>query len=437
MLFSLSSCNNFLSEKSDLTLANPTTLQDLEALLHNVSVMNMNYTMSLGEAVSDNIYLSESSWSSLSYNEERESFIWVPVPLNSFFWPMNYYKILTANVVLAHIDLVEHATTAQKNQVRAAALFFRALNHFDLLQLYSIAYDPAKADTEPGVVLRLGSDMDEKLKRNTQAECLQQIEQDLLQALDLLSINKQRFPLEVARCSVYALLVRYYLMIADFEKAEENADHCLAIQNDFLDYNIIDEGSYPFQHNNVEIIFSYTSDGSPILSEGNGRIAPELFALYSETDRRKALFFTHSALDSLYQFTGDYFKSATRLRFNGTTTPEILLSKAECAIRQDRAAEVVPELYRFLAHRYSKVEVDLTAMDDTELLHFVLLERRKELVFRGLRWFDIRRLSPEESGVDQITRSFGQPRHRISNAEIKAFRFIIPKEITDISGIEP
>lgn len=34
-------------------------------------------------------------------------------------------------------------------------------------------------------------------------------------------------------------------------------------------------------------------------------------------------------------------------------------------------------------------------MNNNELLHKIILERRKELVFRGLRWTDLRRLNKE------------------------------------------
>ena len=75
-----------------------------------------------------------------------------------------------------------------------------------------------------------------------------------------------------------------------------------------------------------------------------------------------------------------------------------------------------------------------TASDPTEALALILQERRKELLMRGLRWMDIKRLNEEGAGISLsrrlnsqlITLSPGDPR----------FALPIPEDVIALSGMQ-
>lgn len=58
------------------------------------------------------------------------------------------------------------------------------------------------------------------------------------------------------------------------------------------------------------------------------------------------------------------------------------------------------DLNYLLIKRWKKgTYVPLTATDATDAVSKILAERRKELLFRGLRWMDIKRLNKDGAGI--------------------------------------
>ncbi|MGE8425864.1 MAG: hypothetical protein ACN6PI_23705, partial [Sphingobacterium siyangense] len=67
-------CNEFLSEKPDRSLAIPSTLKDLQALLDNDGALNSE--PNTGEISSGDFYLTQADWASLSSESNRRAYIW-------------------------------------------------------------------------------------------------------------------------------------------------------------------------------------------------------------------------------------------------------------------------------------------------------------------------------------------------------------------------
>lgn len=432
----LMGCSDFLDEKSDKKLAVPTTIQDLEALLNYAAQMNFGGGAILSEVASDNLTLTDDIWSAVTREEDRAIHIWQFIPLNISYWATPYQRVLNANVVLENVDDINEYDESRRNRVKGMALFYRALSFFDLLQIFSSSFDPETTTNVPGIPLRLSGDVDEKLHRNTQYECLKQIEDDLLNAQMLLGKWTPSHPTQPSGAAVCALLSKYYLMKKDYEKSLQFAELCLEIKNDLLDYNTFEEGRYPFEKYNEEVLFYITADGATMMSESRARVSPLLYEMYTGDDRRKQLFFSKNA-DGYYVFTGDYSRNNTDAKFCGLTTAEVWLTKAECNIRLDKKEDAIEDMHYFLQHRYLTINHHLEDMDKENLLQFVLKERRKELVFRGVRWFDLRRLSREELSLESITRTLNGQEYSISLAELKSFRFSIPQAVIDITNMEP
>jgi len=88
--------------------------------------------------------------------------------------------------------------------------------------------------------------------------------------------------------------------------------------------------------------------------------------------------------------------------FAGIATDEVLPIHAKAAARTNRVPIAVYDINRLLLKRWRKDKVYpvFSSSSTEETLNFVLNERRKELVFRGLRWTDIRRLNLEGRNIN-------------------------------------
>jgi len=69
-----------------------------------------------------------------------------------------------------------------------------------------------------------------------------------------------------------------------------------------------------------------------------------------------------------------------------------------------------------------------TAADATDALNKILVERRKELLFRGLRWSDIRRLNVEGANIT-LTRNIRGTLYTLPPNDIRSVMLISLGEI--------
>ena len=93
---------------------------------------------------------------------------------------------------------------------------------------------------------------------------------------------------------------------------------------------------------------------------------------------------------------------------------EFYLTKAECLARNGSVTEAISTLNKLLITRYktgSYTPVSVT--DQQEALSIILLERRKELLFRGIRWTDLRRLNLEASTAVTIYRKLNGTSYKL------------------------
>src|SRR5690606_39919502 len=97
-----------------------------------------------------------------------------------------------------------------------------------------------------------------------------------------------------------------------------------------------------------------------------------------------------------YGFKGGYTGASNNAFFVGLTTSELLLIQAECYARANHIDLALEALNRLLEHRYERETfVPYSAIDQEDCIKLVLAERRKELLFRGVRWSDLKRLNKE------------------------------------------
>jgi hypothetical protein len=116
-----------------------------------------------------------------------------------------------------------------------------------------------------------------------------------------------------------------------------------------------------------------------------------LYDSYSSQDLRKELFFTIGPSGLPVPF---FNYSGNTEKFSGLATDEVFLIRAECHARLENKESALQDLTKLLNTRWDNNSYPTPVINTAqEALDLVLTERRKELVFRGLRWIDIRRLN--------------------------------------------
>ena len=322
----------------------------------------------------------------------------------------NYRAILAANAVIQNAPGVVDPgfSDAEKAQVVAEAKFIRAAVYFNLLNMFAQPYNVNNGG-EPGVALVLTPDVLNGVTvfptRNTVAECYDQIEKDLLEALGDLPADGTR--IRATQGAANALLSRLYLYKGDNTNAAMRAQ--MVIDNPFYaaasDYSFYD-GDTPesvFSINMSATDNSRTGTGGwasyfrPAAEGGRGDapISDDLLAAFDPADKRLTNLTTVNtvgAVDYTYSLKYDdpinNTDDAPVIRIS-----EMHLNAAEALVKSTNAVtQDILDLVNPLRARAGLAEWttgDFASADD--LLTAILDERRKELAFEGHRKMDLLR----------------------------------------------
>lgn len=180
----LNSCSKFLEEKPYVSMLIPSSTVDLQALLDNPGIWQSD--PALLEILADDYYVSLNTWQNLAA-DQGTNHIWASdaIPHN-ISWINSYQNpIYSANVVLDHLATLGLPKNESYNIILGTALFYRANAFFNLAQVFAKPYD-ASTLSEPGIVLRVTSDINAKSTRATIEETYEKILTDLKKAADLL-----------------------------------------------------------------------------------------------------------------------------------------------------------------------------------------------------------------------------------------------------------
>jgi hypothetical protein len=432
------SCKKYLDAKPDATLAIPSNLKDLQGLLDNYSTMNSQFCGG-GEILTDTYYLKPEDWASMYWQYERDYYIWQKNDQNDADWSEAYANIFTCNLILETLGklktLPSEQTTAEN--IKGSALFFRGSYFYSLVQLFAKGYNKNTSATDLGIPLRLTTEFDEKSKRSTIQETYEQIINDLKNAVLLLPLNSS-LKTRPTKAAAYGSLARTYLSMEDYANANLYADSCLALNNDLIDYNSLDTNSpNPISRFNKEIIFQAISLSEDPIAPYTAKIDSNLYNSYSENDLRKLIYFSDNG-DGSYSFKGDYDGGSENWghSFTGIVTDEQYLIKAECSARLGETEEALKYLNGLLQKRYNNTNfTPVTLTDSIELLSRILKERKKELLFRGVRLTDLKRLNQDPRFENTLTRELNGTTYTLLPND-KRYIALIPKTVIDISGMD-
>lgn len=401
----LNSCQKeFLEKKPDKALLVPGTLNDLRALLDNNVVFNLS--PGLGQISADDYASTANGLASLP-PYERNSYLWAADIYEGQTyipdWSKPYQQVFYTNVVLEGLEeiIVNDKNYTEWSQLKGSALFYRAFAFYNLAQMFTKPYNKVSSVSDPGIPIRLKADVNVISKRGTLQETYDQILYDLLEAKNLVPVNVS-YKSRPGKAAVFALLSRVGLTMENYDMAALYADSCLGISNKLLDYNVISPAGTgrPFPSSlpdgNDEVlfysaIFLYNFPVATSLAV----IDSTLYRSYLANDLRKILFFRDRG-NGNFTFRGSYSGPQSANLFNGLATDEVLLTRAECYARKGNTSSAMADLNQLLISRWKKnTFIPLTAANADDALMQILTERRKELIARGIRWTDLRRLNKD------------------------------------------
>lgn len=340
-------------------------------------------------------------------------------------WEPNYSHIFTYNAIINNVMDAKDGSDAEKRRIRAEALVGRAFEYLTLVNLYAKHYDPATADKDLGVPMILSEDVNETYQRVSVAAVYAQVKKDLDEATPNLSErvpNRFHPPKSVG----YAFLSRMYLYMGDYQKALLNANEALKLNSQLMDYKIYttkkgtfgrvckltDSTAFPDVQNNTESVWARLGTASSGTVYAEVYATEDLITTFSNNlpagaeDYRYKLFYCNGKAQfgaSVINFPGRVLWASYVDANVGLSTPEVILTAAECEARVGDKDKAMALINRLRDYRIANNQ-PLVAADKEIALRIVLDERRREMAFVGSnRLVDLKRLNKDPRFAKTVT----------------------------------
>lgn len=386
----------------------PTTLGDFQQLLNNSAVFNLGSGTT--DLMTDDVAFTDTSiFTSMD-----------PVSLNIYSWAEGiyqasqddpewnlYYKqIYYANVVIEGAASATNSTDTGRAQLIAAAKVHRAYAYLCLVNQYAPQYDSGTAATDRGVPLLLEPTFTQKLDRASVKDVYAQVLDDLHKAVPSLP-GLPVYNSNPSGAAAYAILARAYLDMGRYSDALTYADSTLQLQNTLLDLRPLSTSNSPFDflglpasNVNPEVILMKASNqqDAPIM------LSQELLDLLGPDDLRRKVFAIGDQL--LINYDGYIFSYISPLEAPhvGPRVGEMYTIKAECQARLGDAQGAMQTINALRVYRIDPAKYQLlTAASQQDALMIALQERRRELMGRGFRLFDLKRLNKDPVTAKTVT----------------------------------
>lgn len=341
----------------------------------------------------------------------------------TFSWRQFYHVLFIANYVIESESIMTDGSTADIRQLVGEAYMLRAYMHFILANLHAPAYTACTPASTKAIPLKLDSDVEGVLSRNTLEEVYQSIVRDLDSAQSYLNVDSWDAGLNYrfTTLSVDALRSRVLLYMGDWDGAQKAADHVLEVKNRLSDIN----SGLPNEYNSVENIVALEQIFQAQYQR-TIKVPLDFYKKYERpSDLRRTKYFKQIDSDNVTLLKGGSNTYTCSFRVG-----EMYLNAAEAACRlghDDDARRYLAEIQkaRYRNGGTSKIEAT-AALSGDALLDEILKERMLELAYEGHRWFDLRR-----TGMPKLERTYrgetftleqGDPRYtiRIPNEAITA-----------------
>jgi hypothetical protein len=430
------SCNKtqFLNTIPNSNIVVPTTVTDFQALLDNTNVFGIDPI--IGEESADNYYRTYTFWQSLSPTWHQTVYTWASDEFQGQGgipdWNDPYQQVFYTNIVLDNINSIAptSSNTAQLNSIKGSAHFLRAWAFYNIASLFAPPYDSISSSSDLGIIVKTSSDINTNPGRSSVQASYDAIISDVNAALWLLPATVPTSNLNrPSKPSAYAFLSRVYLSMRKYHQARLYADSSLQLYNKLLNFNTISSPTTPFTTlGNVETIYManiYFYTGL-YRKSSYAIVDSTLFGSYNSNDLRRTVFLTTvSGIARIgYAYTGNAYL------FSGIAMDEVYLNRAEGAARDGDMQSAMLDLNTLLVNRYkTNTFTPLVAVSAQDALDQILVERRKETAFRGLRWTDLRRLNKDGANIT-LTRVLNGTMYTLSpNSPL----YVFPIPIDEIS----
>lgn len=352
----------------------------------------------------------------------EDIFIWNdenPSPLTRQFPYGSFYNIIFyCNHIIKNQNNMEGEAEAI-DQLIGEAYALRAMQYFELVNLYAKPYNISTADEDPAVPIVTIYETDVEYPVSSVKHVYDLILNDLNQADLLINLDEQNTGLNYrfSRVAVKAFKARVYLYQNQWQKAIDNADEALALNSGLQDLNI-DNSIMPSEYNSVESLLALETVASFDLAN-NSAISDDLIEAYDQSgDLRFDLYFEENPGGSFQS------KKSAENKFKVSyRTSELYLIKAE-ALSQLGETDVAKEvLLEFSKNRYTpegfeQYSLNLDGLNADNLLAEILDERRREFAIEGQRWYDLRRTTQPE-----ITKTYNGQTYTLERNDE---RYVIP-----------
>lgn len=361
-------------------------------------------------------------------------------------WKSPYIVIGRANRIIAAAEggALSDAAEAKAtiDQYAAEAKVLRALAHFDLVRIYGKPYTEDQG-ASLGVPLVTGVlESNAKPVRSTVAEVYTQVVKDLTEAISSNALATETEPGYVSVWGAKAILSRVYLNMGDYANALSVAEDIIKNSGAALwtrdQYFKAWDASTP---NESEFLFRLNVAGSTDSNDLNGignlqqregykeMVATKKFVdmLTSDPeDVRNDMFLPATAAKEVATY-GTNKVYLNKLRGQGgnlrnvTIVPiirlsEVYLTAAECAFRNNDKTKAVEYLNDLVKNRTTTV-ASLATVDNITLER-ILIERRKELIGEGQRYFDALR---NNETITRYTSEADKGWHKTLSKEAQSF----------------
>ena len=361
-------------------------------------------------------------------------------------WKSPYIVIGRANRIIAAAEggALSDAAEAKAtiDQYAAEAKVLRALAHFDLVRIYGKPYteDQGASLGVPLVTEVLESNA--KPARSTVAEVYTQVVKDLTEAISSNALATETEPGYVSVWGAKAILSRVYLNMGDYANALsvaediiKNSGAALWTRDQYLkawDAGTPNESEFLFRLN-----VSGSTDNNDLNGIGNlqGRdgynemVATKKFVdmlsadandvrndmfLPATADKEVAAFGTNKVYLNKLRGQGGNLRNVTIIPI--IRLSEVYLTAAECAFRTNDKAKAVEYLNDLVKNRTTSASALATESDIT--LDRILIERRKELIGEGQRYFDALR---NNETITRYTSEADKGWHKTLSKEAQSF----------------
>ncbi len=468
----ITSCNDFLDENPDNRVALDDLDKAAQLLVSGYSIASPNFT----DWMTDDVLFTVGTTIRLSH---EQMYVWDDVTTGpteqdtpDFYWFETYSAISHANEVLAIIEdlVVTPELEARRDAIKGEALLIRAYGHFMLVNLFGEHFNTSAGDGVPYIKEPETTFLAE-YRRLSVRRVYDRVEEDLLEGLELIDdsffANSGKYHFN--RNAALAFASRFYLFQRDYINCRVYSDQLLgsnpgafvrdltsqeykAASSSITDYprvwgspdepanlllmrkiSLVQRTDFAFgpERNFYSSLFNASVFGALTDERENPALVKGVNAVYP---LRYQSLFERSSLNSNVGFP--YY---IHMAFTGE---EVLLNRAEANAWLGNLDAAIADLQVLAEKRFNGGTPSITlavlrnfynSTDDQNnvLSYIIFLERRKEFLMQGMRWFDIKRYRLS------VTHDFPDGSTITLSADDRRKVLQIPRSAIDVGGLEP